>query len=387
MGGITYSFNAIPLNTLDTKRDDPEFLATLRMSLTSGIGPAKIQALFSAFGSLDAALSASLADLKRVDGIGPKVAAKIQAASEIDTDRELDHCRDFGIDILTRDDQRYPQLLTEIADPPGILFVRGEILPVDELCVAIVGTRHATHYGRRQAERFAYELAKAGFTVVSGLARGIDAAVHRGAIKAQGRTLAFLGGGVSKIYPPEHLDLAEEVVANGAVISEAAPLVSPIAGAFPQRNRLISGVSLGVLIVEAAARSGALITGKTAMEQNREVFALPGQIDNPVARGTNSLIKDGAALVQSIDDIIDQLGPLRQPIRSNEQQTVLAPAELKLSDQEQSILQQIDTTPTPVDTVVENSGIPVQRVLSTLSILEMKRLIQRNSGNMVQRVS
>lgn len=371
----------------DPTLQDPEFIAALRLALSSGIGPAKVQALQAYFGSLSAALSATSSQLQAVQGIGPKVAKTIVSASQLDVQRELDHCRDFGIQILSRSCDGFPELLREIPDPPTLLFVKGEILPCDELAVAIVGTRHATHYGKKQAERFGYELAKAGFTIASGLARGIDAAAHRGAIKANGRTIAFLGGGVSKIYPPEHQDLAAEVAESGAIVSESAPLVSPIAGAFPQRNRLITGVSLGVVIVEAAARSGALISARMAMEQNREVFALPGQIDNPVARGVNSLIRDGATLVQSVDDVIEQLGPLRKPLQVSEEKTVLQPAELTLNEQEQQVLQHIDLAPMSLDTLVARSKLPVHRILSTLSILEMKRLIVRTNGTTVQRVA
>ncbi|MFN3148410.1 DNA-processing protein DprA [Bremerella sp.] len=371
----------------DNKLQDPEFIAAIRLALSSGIGPAKVQALTNYFGSLSAALAATTSQLQAVSGIGPKVANTIASASQLDVQRELDHCRDFGIRILTRGCDDFPELLREIPDPPILLFVKGEILPCDELAVAIVGTRHATHYGKKQAERFGYELAKAGFTIASGLARGIDAAAHRGALKAGGRTIAFLGGGVSKIYPPEHGDLAEEVSQNGAIVSEAAPLVSPIAGAFPQRNRLITGISLGVVIIEAAARSGALISARMAMEQNREVFAVPGQIDNPVARGVNGLIKDGATLVQSVDDVIEQLGPLRKPLQVSEQQTVIQPAELQLNDQEQQVLQHIDLAPMSLDALVARSKLPVHRVLSTLSILEMKRLIVRTNGTTVQRIA
>ncbi len=371
----------------DDPLQDPEFIAALRLALSSGIGPAKVQALQNYFGSLSAALQATSSQLQAVPGIGPKIAKTIVSASQLDVQRELDHCRDFGIQILTRSCEDFPELLREIADPPTLLFVKGKIQPCDELAVAIVGTRHATHYGKKQAERFGYELAKAGFTIASGLARGIDAVAHRGALKANGRTIAFLGGGVSRIYPPEHVELAEEVAQSGAIISEAAPLVSPIAGAFPQRNRLITGMSLGVVIIEAAARSGALISARMAMEQNREVFAVPGQIDNPVARGVNSLIRDGATLVQSVDDVIEQLGPLRKPLQVSEEQTVLQPAELKLNDQEQQVLQHIELAPMSLDALVARSKLPVHRILSTLSILEMKRLIVRTNGTTVQRVA
>ncbi|PHS11246.1 MAG: DNA-protecting protein DprA [Blastopirellula sp.] len=370
----------------DAKYQDPEFRAQLRLALISGVGPRTNVILLEYFGSCEAILAASNSQLQQVTGVGPKLANKIVKSHEIDIDREIDLCRDFGIKILTRKDDLYPHLLQEIPDPPNIIFVRGDLLPCDSMSVAIVGTRHATSYGLRQAERFAFELSKAGFTIVSGLARGIDGAAHRGALKAEGRTIAFLAGGVCSIYPPEHDKLAEQVVKNGALISEAAPLMKPMAGAFPQRNRLITGMSLGTVVVEAATRSGALISARTANEQGREVFAMPGRIDVAVSHGCHRLIKDGAKLIESVDDIIDELGPLAKPTQVNQTTVIRHPAEVKLNEQESCVLQAISVESTDMDTIVEKSGLPIQRVLSTISVLEMRRLIQRISGTTVRRI-
>jgi DNA processing protein len=281
--------------------------------------------------------------------------------------------------------------LDRIDDPPSVLFLRGEILPQDALAIAIVGTRHATKYGLDQAKRLAGSLARAGFTIVSGLARGIDAAAHRGALKAGGRTLAVLGSGVLNIYPPEHEQLAEEVAASGCVISESPPLFKPLSGSFPQRNRIISGLSLGTIIIEAPERSGALITARLAMEQNREVFALPGRVDSRASRGCHLLINDGAKLVQTADDVIEELGPLGESIPRDDVQTVRNPIEVSLNPEislneiEQKVLSAIDSEATPIDSVISRTGITAHQVLSTISVLEMRRLVRRLSGSNVVR--
>jgi DNA processing protein len=276
-------------------------------------------------------------------------------------------------------------LLREIHDPPGVLFVRGDLLPDDALSVAIVGTRHASHYGLRQAERLARGLAGAGFTIVSGLARGIDAAAHRGAIAAGGRTVAVLASGVLNVYPPEHDELAEQIERTGALLSEAPPRSAPHSGTFPQRNRLITGMSLGVVVVEAALRSGALISAEHAMEQGREVFAVPGRADSTTSRGCHRLIREGAKLVESVDDVLEELGPLVEPARRENGSLLHNPAELQLNEQEQAVLYAIKREPTNIDDIVVRSGLPIQRVLATLSVLEMRRLIRRVSGSLVLR--
>ena len=218
------------------------------------------------------------------------------------------------------------------------------------------------------------------------MARGIDAAAHRGALEAGGRTIAVLGSGVLNIYPPEHLELAMDVRKNGAIISEQPPMSPPKSGSFPQRNRIVTGMCLGTVIVEAAERSGALISARLAMEQDREVFAVPGQIDNRMARGCHKLIRDGATLVENVDHIIEELGPLATPAISEKGEEVRHPAELQLNDMEKAVLRAIEVEPTELESIVDASELPVHRVLSTISVLEIRRLIRRVSGTAVVRI-
>jgi DNA processing protein len=360
--------------------------AEVLLSLVSGVGPRIRKSLLAHFGSAQAVLAAAPSDLREVSGIGAKLSRSISAAArEIDVEAELAMCRERNVAVLVEPDDDYPARLKEIIDPPGALFVRGAFAPTDGLAVAIVGTRHATQYGLAQAERLAAGLSRAGYTIVSGLARGIDAAAHRGALKAGGRTLAVLGSGVLNVYPPEHLELAAEISQRGAVMSENPPLSPPLAGAFPQRNRIITGLSLGVIVVEASERSGALISARHAMEQGRDVFAVPGRVDSRMSRGCHRLIRDGAKLVESVDDILEELGPLPTPTPREDGREVRHPVELSLNEPEQAVLGAVDDEPTSIDDIAAVSGLPVQNVLSTVSVLEMKRLIRRVSGNRVIR--
>lgn len=358
----------------------------LRLSLVQGVGPRIRQALLERFGSAAAVLSAAPSELGEVPGVGPKLTRSIVAARDgSDAEEELAVCRSHGVKVLTEADEEYPRLLQEIHDPPGVLFVRGDLRAQDGLAVAIVGTRHATRYGLQQAERLAASLARAGLTIVSGLARGIDAAAHRGALAAGGRTVAVLGSGVLNVYPPEHVKLADEVALCGAVLSEAPARAQPRSGMFPQRNRIISGLSLGALIVEAGDRSGALITARHAMEQGREVFAVPGRVDGRTARGCHRLIRDGAKLVETADDVLEELGPLVEATPGEDGQLLRHPAELMLNEVEQKVLSAVGTESTLVDAVVSETGLAAAQVLSTISVLEMRRLIRRLSGSSVVR--
>ena len=370
--------------TSDSAPDD--LVDTLRLSLIPGVGPRIRQALLERFGSARAALAAAPSELRAVYGVGPKLVGKIAGADhEIDVEAQIALCREHGIDILTTDHASYPRMLREIHDPPGVLFVRGALKPDDALAVGIVGTRHGTQYGLRQAERLASGLARAGLTILSGLARGVDAAAHRGALGAGGRTIAVLASGVMHIYPPEHEKLAEDVAASGALVSESPPLSEPLAGTFPQRNRLISGMSLGVIVIEAAERSGALITARHAMEQGREVFAVPGNVDSRTSRGCHRLIRDGAKLVESVDDVLEELGPLVEAAPRDDGQVIHHPAELLLNDLEQKVLSAVEGEPTPIDRIIARTGLPASQVLSTLSVLEMRRLVRRLGGATVVR--
>ena len=362
-----------------------EMIAAVMLSMISGIGPLIQQSLMERFGSAVAVLRAPPSELRMVQGVGPQLSRAISTARRSDVIEEIKRCQANNIRIVHQQADEYPRMLREIHDPPGVLYVRGEILPQDQLAVAIVGTRHATNYGRQQAERLAASLARAGLTIVSGLARGIDAAAHRGALSAGGRTIAVLASGVLNVYPPEHQELADDIVKQGALISEASTLSKPRPGSFPRRNRLITGASLGLVVVEAAPKSGALLTAIHATEQGREVFAVPGRVDSRVSRGCNRLIRDGARLVESADDVLEELGPMVEAAPQEDGRIVHRPAELQLNDQERIVLDAVDTDATNIEAIVVATGLPIHRVLSTISVLEMRKLVRRLSGTTVTR--
>ncbi|MGD9644875.1 MAG: DNA-processing protein DprA [Pirellulales bacterium] len=367
--------------------DDAELVERVRLAMVSGIGPRLAEALLARFGTATAIFSASRDELCQVEGIGAKLSAAIQAGRrEIDAAAEIELARRSGITLLARERSRYPRSLLEIADPPSVLYVRGELHPEDSLAIAIVGARHATQYGLQLAERFAASLARAGLTIISGLARGVDGAAHRGALAAGGRTLAVLGSGLLQIYPPEHRELAADVARSGAVISELPLRVKPLAGTFPQRNRLISGMSLGVLVIEASLQSGALITARHAGEQGRDVFAVPGRVDNRMSHGCHRLIRDGAKLVETPDDVLEELGPLSAPTPTADGRVLHHPAELKLNELERQVLDAISGGQSTIDEVVRVSGLPTPQVLAIISALEIRRLVRRLGGNTITRL-
>lgn len=375
------------METTTSFQPSPLDVSYLTLSLTNGVGPQTLARLLERFGTADAVLSASPMELSETEGIGAILARRIRSPEFRElADQVISFCHGHQIDILLPDAKEFPPLLRELPDPPTVLYVRGKLTARDQLSIAIVGTRGASHYGRSQAERFARFLAGAGLTIVSGLARGIDIAAHRATVESQGRTIAVLSSGVHEIYPPQHASFAENIVSHGALVSEMPPFAKPKKGMFPQRNRLISGLSLGTLVIEAAEKSGALITARHAGEQGREVFAMPGLVTSPAARGCHALIRDGAYLVQDPEDILNQLGPLISHVQVAPGTTVTHPAQLTLNDQETRVLTAIELEPTDINHVVERSGVPVSRVLSTLSVLEMRRLIRRLSGQLVQRI-
>ncbi|MEQ1825962.1 MAG: DNA-processing protein DprA [Pirellula sp.] len=360
--------------------------AFIKLALVGGVGPKLIAALIEHFGSASEVLNASLSQLGQVPRIGPKLSTLIRDGSQSDLwDRVLSHCKDHGVEIILAGDPAFPRLLSELADPPIMLFVRGQFALADQLSIAMVGTRHCTSYGRTMGERISKTLARYGVTIVSGLARGIDAVCHRGAIDAGGRTIAVLGSSVTDIYPPEHRELADEIANHGVLISETHPFAKPKAGVFPQRNRIISGLSLGVIVVEAADRSGSLITARHAGEQGRDLFAVPGPATSRMSRGCNMLIRDGAILIQDAEDVIEHLGPLVEKADIGQGTVVHHPSELQLNEIEQAVLQAIESVPTDIDQIIVRSELPVPRVLSTLSVLEMRGLIKRPSGRTVVR--
>ncbi len=358
---------------------DAHLRAMLRLSLADGVGPITTARLLDAFGSAEAVFGMSVRRLMDVDGIGEKTAAAILGVGEHQVDAELDEAAKRGAHVVALGDEGYPAELSRITDPPAVLYVKGE-LRQKEPAIGMVGSRSASFYGRKQAMRLAAGLAGYGFAIVSGGARGIDSAAHEGALGAGGRTIAVLGSGLSVIYPPENADLMEKVAASGAVVSEFPMLFPPTAGNFPRRNRIIAGLSLGVIVVEAGERSGALITARAAMEQNREVFAVPGPVDSPNARGVHALLKDGAHLVQDPADVVEALGPMAEKVPTKDAGDIIRPQALALGEIEKAVYSRLDSTPRSLDELAEETGLSVSQVSATLTVLEMRRLVKRLPG-------
>ena len=343
----------------------------LAVSRVPYIGPARIERLLQTFGSLSIAWSAPPEEL-RVALESRSLSALLAARSRIDPAGELEHLRRLGICVVHPGHASYPRLLAEISGRPSLLYVRGELAPADATSVAIVGTRRATPYGRQAAERIAAELAQAGITVVSGLARGVDAAAHRAALEAGGRTIAVLGSGPDVIYPAEHGRLAEQILKSGAILSEFPPGAKPDAQNFPARNRIVSGMTLGTLIVEAPARSGALITTSFAGDQGREVFVIPGSIFTQTAEGTNALLRDGARLVRDGADILEDLGlGSRDP--------VVTQTQMLLGGDEQQLFAAVGKEAQHIDELAEDAGLPAGAASAIMLTLELKGLV-RNHG-------
>ena len=369
------------------KTVDARLLDRIRLHLVPGVGPRIHRLLLETFGSSTAVLSATQSQLLSVPRVGTKLAAAIGAAVDArEAQRVCDHCHHCGIQLVPRPDAPYPPLLSEIPDPPELLYLRGRLDPVDQLAIAIVGSRRCTSYGRRFAERITGGLARSGLTIVSGLARGIDAVAHRAALAAGGRTVAVLATGLEQIYPPEHESLANDISEHGAVLSEARLDQTPVAGLFPQRNRIISGLSLGVVVIEASRRSGALHTARHAIEQGREVFALPGPVDSPASQGCLDLLRDGARLIQGVDDILDELGPLIQPVAVANGPAIHVPRELLLNEHERLVLGIVAPDPRHLDELLRASPLENSMTLATLTVLEMKRLVRRLPGSYLIRV-
>jgi DNA processing protein len=368
---------------LTEPQSETDLIDMVRLTMVPGVGPQTARALLNRFCSAGRVLSATMSELRTVPNVGPKLADKIaRARQECDAEAELALCQRSNVRILPREAPGYPPPLENIPDPPSLLYCKGNLEPRDQLAIAIVGSRHCSPYGLRVAERLAAGLARVGITVVSGLARGIDTAAHRGALKAGGRSIAVLANGLASVYPPEHEDLARALTEGGALLSEMPMQQVPLSGLFTQRNRIISGLCLGVVVVEATPRSGSLSTANHAMEQNREVFAVPGPVDSLSSRGCHRLIRDGAKLVETVDDILEELGPLVKEVRTApDEPPVRHPAELTLSDPERSLLGRLDDTPTGVDDLIAATGMTAAQVMATLSVLELKRMVRRLPGH------
>ncbi|MEP6672470.1 MAG: DNA-processing protein DprA [Chthoniobacter sp.] len=351
--------------------------ASIALNMVPGVGPVRLRRLLETFETPEQVLLARAAQLRAVNGVGQEVAEAIAGwQDKVDLSAELKRISDFGAKVIIQESPEYPRMLREISNPPIVLYVWGELIERDQHALGVVGSRQTSHYGLECAKKLSYQLAYAGLTVVSGLARGIDTAAHQGALAAQGRTVAVIGSGLMDLYPPENQGLAEKIAASGAVVSEFPMTLPPSTQTFPYRNRIVAGWGSGVLVVEAGQKSGALITATQALEQGRLVYAVPGQIDRPTSAGSNRLIQQGAKLVTGAADILDDLSILfHEPSKKGPPAT--APT---LSSEEQTILGTIDSAETPLDLIVTKSGLPMPKVASTLLALEMKRLVKQLPG-------
>jgi DNA processing protein len=359
----------------------------IALNMIPGVGGATFHRLVKFFGSPGNALSASLNDLSRIRGLTPAVCESIvQHRGRVPVEQEMDTVERHGCKVITIQDELYPANLKAIYDPPHVLYVKGELLPGDSLSVAVVGTRSASSYGKTVAEKLSNHLAARGVTVVSGMAYGIDTAAHKGALSAGGRTIAVMGNGLDVIYPSRNARLLEEIVSSGAAISEFPMGTQPLRGNFPRRNRLISGLSLGTLVVEAPERSGALITADYALEQSREVFAVPGQILSEMSSGTHSLIKQGAKLVESVEDILEELPSYALlPMEEEDLEIEEKRVELQLSEDEYPVWKAVSVSPIHIDDISRQAGLPPYKVSAALVMLELKGLVQQLAGKMFTR--
>jgi DNA processing protein len=340
-------------------------------SLIPGIGRVRLTQLENYFGSLEDAWQATPADLKHSGLDDGSIRAITSWRPRLSLEAEMEKLDRYGVKVLTWHDPGYPPRLKEIYDYPPILYVRGHLLPEDEWCLAVVGTRRATVYGRQVTEEIVADLARNKITIVSGLAKGIDSIAHHTALEVGGRTIAVFGCGLDIVYPAENANLARRIIQQGALISEYPLGTRPRADNFPRRNRIMSGLSLGVLITEASETSGAMITAHLALEQNRDVFAVPGSILSPASSGTNHLIQEGAKLVRDYNDILEELN-LTAVAHQMEIREVI-PA----SDTESLLLKQLSAEPTHIDEVCRNSGLPISTVSSTLAMMEIKGLVKQ----------
>ncbi len=343
-------------------------------NLVRGIGAVRLQALRRHFGSAEAAWHATPPELQAA-GLSARLAERVaEVRSRVDLDKLWEQIAAQGIRVLTWEDDLYPPRLQEIEQPPPVLYVRGELLPEDHFAVAVVGTRKATAYGRQVTEELAAFLAARGVTIVSGLARGVDAIAHSAALKAGGRTLAVLGCGVDRVYPPENRALARQILERGALLSDYPPGTAPESSNFPPRNRIISGLSMAVVVVEAGETSGALLTAEFAAEQGREVFAVPGSILAPQSKGTNKLIQNGALPLLSPQDVLQALNLTRL----GEQQ---AARKILPSDEvEARLMNVLSDEPLHVDEIRHRSGLPIEKVSAVLVMMELKGMVRQVGG-------
>lgn len=358
--------------------------ALIALNMLPKIGPVRVRRLVEACGSPAAVLRATAEALRRVEGIGPEAVAVLRHWEEtVDLGAELERVREMGVSVVTALDELYPGPLREIHDPPLVLYVQGKLEARDRMAVGVVGSRRATSYGLTAARKLSFQLAHAGVTVLSGLARGIDTAAHEGAVAAKGRTVAVIGSGLARLYPPENAALAGRIAdGHGAVVSEFPLLTEPDKQTFPQRNRIVSGWSSGILVVEAPAWSGALITANNAADQGRSVYAVPGPIDKASSLGCNKLIQNGARLVLDASDILDDLNLLlpRTADQTPEARALSPAVRLELTPGEQAVWDVLGAEERQLDEIIGQSGLPASEVAVALMRLEIRRLIKQLPG-------
>jgi DNA processing protein len=361
--------------------------AFIASNMIEHVGPVRARTLLEHFGDAPNILAASKSELLRVRNIGEEVAESISNwEKSVDLAGELKRISDFGCHVSISSDEHYPALLREIYDPPLVLYVKGALTAKDKNAVAMVGSRQTTHYGIETARKLAYQLAYVGVTVVSGGARGIDTAAHQGALSAKGRTIAVLGTGINLIFPTENAELFERIASNGAVITQFPFNRSADKQSFPIRNRIVAGMTLGTVVVEANATSGALITANMAVEAGRQIFAVPGRIDSPRSKGCHDLIKKGAKLCEGVEDILSEFEYLfptsnRPPSPG---QTGVLPA-LELSEREKIIYDVLSREESSIDEVIRRCGLPSSAVSVGLLSLEMKRAVKQLPGKLFVR--
>jgi DNA processing protein len=395
-----------------------ETISLIHLNMIQGVGLKTLQILRDVFGSAERTLQATPDELEKIDQLSPAMRDLLKRKPiQYPIERELELIHEYGCQVMTLYDAAYPQCLKAIDTPPLVLYIRGELTPEDSLSISIVGSRDAKDYGRKVSYRLSYQLAQRGLTVVSGLAKGIDTAAHRGALEAGGRTIAVMGNGLSVIYPAMNRDLVKKIEASGALVSEFPIAVKPKPGNFPRRNRIISGLTLGTVVVEASNRSGALITARLAGEQGREVFAVPGEIFSELSTGTHRLINNGAKLVNTVDDLLNELPQhaLNQiqsptpvslmsgidtessqervpPVEKDDPKLTATqpPAEVQqpvqsapppdLTSDEKTVFDAIESPSSHIDTIVRATQLPISQISSVLLMLELKGIIQQLPG-------
>jgi DNA processing protein len=354
--------------------------ACVALNMLPTVGPVRLRKLLEVLETPEQVLASKRDQLRKVEGIGNEVADQISGwESIVDLSAELKRIDDFGATVITQRSPDYPRTLREIHAPPIVLYVWGELQDRDNHAIGVIGSRRTTHYGSECAKKLSYQIAYAGLTVISGLARGIDTSARHGALAAKGRTIAVIGSGLLHLYPPENRGLADKIRnGNGAVVSEFSMEIEPDRQTFPMRNRIISGWSHGILVIEAGLNSGALITASQAIEQGRSVYAVPGHINAPSAMGSNRLIQQGAKLVMNASDILDDLQVLLPETKPAPEAAVRPlPA---LTDDEKRVFEAIEASETPIDQIAEKCDLPSATVSSTLLRLELKHLVKQLPG-------